>query len=73
MPSAHAEYMADYRRRNPDTFARQRASQGAYRRALRALKAAHEVEFGQLLTLERARVGLEPVGAVRPGPKRKTA
>jgi len=65
----HAEYMADYRQRNPQTYARQLAASRAFRRALTALKDEHPEDFNRLLTLERAAVGLPPVGAVPRGRK----
>ena len=64
-------YMRDYRRNNPTAYDRHRRAHKAYRRALLELRDAHPEEFGRILTLERAALGLPPVGAVKPGRKPK--
>lgn len=54
---AAAEYHRQYRRRNPEVAARERAKMGAYNRALRRLARLHQTEFRLLLAEERAKIG----------------
>lgn len=73
MPSADAEYMREYRRRNPAVFDRHMRAGRARHRALALLREAHPDQYRRLLNAERAAAGLPPVGAVKPGPKPKDA
>lgn len=71
MPSSHADYMREFRRNNPDVYDSQLRGGRAFRRALTALRLRHLDEFAEILTVERAAVGLPPVGVLKKGPKRK--
>ena len=71
MPSATAEYMRDFRVRNPESYDRQKRGQKAYRRALVLLRGRHAAEFREILNAERAAVGLPAMGVLRPGPRRR--
>lgn len=71
MPSAYADYMREYRQQNPELYKQNLKASRAFRRALTALKHRHLEEFSEILTEERAAVGLPPVGVRRPGRTRK--
>lgn len=66
-------YRRQWREANPEARAAERRRQQAYRRALLALAAAYPGPFRKIHNAERAAIGLPPVGAVKPGPKRKNA
>lgn len=68
---ADAAYMRNYRDRNPAALAAQKLRQKAHRAAMTALRHRHQAEFGMLLDLERALLGLPPAGTLKPGPRRK--
>ena len=72
-PRQSAEYMRDYRLRNPDVYNRGREARNAYRRALVTLKNLHPAQFAELLNRERAAIGMPPVGTLKPGRKPKAA
>lgn len=71
MPSAHAEYMREFRERNPELYDAQLRAGRAFRRALTTLRRRHLDEFATILTTERAAVGLPPVGELKRGPRRR--
>jgi hypothetical protein len=53
-----AEYMRDYRKRNPSALERQRKLQTAVGKALRELRDLHRTEYERLLTKHKAKAGL---------------
>jgi septal ring factor EnvC (AmiA/AmiB activator) len=55
-----AEYMREYRQKNPDAVEANRATVRAQAKALRRLAAEHQEEFYVLYTEERAKEGLPP-------------
>lgn len=73
MSTSNAAYMREFRRKNPAAYETQLLGGRAFRRALTALRSRHLDEFTDLLTVERAAVGLPPIGVLKKGPKRKDA
>jgi len=63
--------MREYRQQNRHAYEKNLRAGRAFRRALTALRHRHLEEFSEILTDERAAVGLPPVGVLKPGPPRK--
>lgn len=64
-----AAYSREYRATHADAATRNRLGNQAHGKALRRLAQLHAQDFQALLDHERDKVGLPPVGAVRPGRK----
>lgn len=73
MPHDAAAYMREYRSRNQTAAELNLAASRARRAAYRRLARNHPDDFAALLTAERAKEGLPPLGVLRPGPKPKRA
>lgn len=65
--------MREYRSRNQTARELNLAASRARRSAYRRLAAGHSGEFNELLTEERAKEGLPPIGVLKTGPKPKQA
>lgn len=63
--------MREYRSRNRTAYEFNLAASRARREAGRRLAKLHPEEFDRILTEERAKEGLPPLGALKRGPKRK--
>lgn len=57
--TSEAEYMRDYRRRNPGVIARQTKVERARRRALNELSRIHQMDYLVLLAKYRKEEGLD--------------
>lgn len=63
--------MREYRSRNQIAYQLNLAAGRARREAGRRLSKLHPEEFDRILTEERAKEGLPPLGVLKKGPKRR--